>query len=127
MRPLTANRTHSLLIPVLALAIAAPACVYVEDDSDGQTGPDPGHVEVNWAMGGLSCSEAKLATVSARLTDLEGEVYGEASGPCDDRRALVGPLDPGVYKLSVQGSSRDGVITHAGNLEAVVVAEGLTS
>lgn len=127
MRKLTAHRTLTLLTPALVIALASPACVYVDKKDSGDEGPDPGHVEVSWAMGGLSCSEAKVSTVNAKLTDLEGTVYGEAGGVCDERRALLGPLDPGVYRLTVQGSSRDGVITHSGGLEAVVVAEGMTS
>ncbi len=126
MRKLTARRTLSLLTPVLALVMASTACVYVEKD-DSDSGPDPGHVEVSWAMGGRSCTEAGVFTINVRLTDLEGTTYAEESGTCDERRVLVGPLSPGVYKLIVQGSSRDGVITHSGSLDAVVVAEGLTS
>ena len=124
MRSINVNRTF--LSSLTAWALAASACIVVEQDPQEPT-VDPGHVEVSWAMGGRSCTEAAVATIGVRIANADGEVVAEASGACNDRRALMGPVEPGSYTLKLHGSSFDGVITHAGGLNDVVVAAGRTS
>ncbi len=124
MRSIIVNRTFSLSLA--SWALAASACIVVEQDPE-EPAIDPGHVEVSWAMGGRSCTEASVATVGVRIADVDGEIVAEASGACNDGRTLIGPVAPGSYTLKLRGSSFDGVITHSGGINDVVVAAGLTS
>ncbi len=123
MTTLTARTLPTALACLLFLG---PACVVVDDDEPADT-TDPGQVEIAWALGGRSCTEAGIATIEARLVDTGGTVFAEATEPCEDGRAVLGPVAPGIYRLIIQGASRDGVITHQGGHEAVTVEEGETA
>ena len=126
MRTLSRRPQLSLAAGALFL-MAATGCVFVDKDDKPEAAVEPGQLEVIWTFGGRTCGEADVAAVSASLVDTEGRIYARTEATCESGRAMIGPVAPGVYELIVDGSSRDGIVTHNGGMSAVVIDEATTT
>src|SRR5215468_8783321 len=85
---------------LLSLVIAVAAC-----------GPGRSDVEVDWTFEGLSCSDARVATIQV---DVAGEVLSPNQFTCAEASlgADLGTYIAGTYQVTITGFDAFGAVTH---------------
>ncbi len=85
----------------------------------------PGSVEVAWRTGQLSCEEAGVSRVAAKLFSFDGaEPAASGGADCEARELTFDPVAVGSYSLRLEGLDEDGCWTHEARLEDVRLQSG---
>lgn len=87
------------LVALLSVSLLGLAC------NDTPEPDPPGVLSLGWRVSPLGCSESGVTTIELRLDGPEAitDIY-----TCDDQRAVIDPIEPGAYNLTLTGRDSNG-------------------